>query len=369
MENNEKILEKVKLKISISNFEKEENIDMKKTSKNILKIVAVACCTMLSVTGVAFATNKVIEKIWNTPTKVEYSKEITEEIKKENITIEEAKQIAIDKLTQIGFNTNIVKTDEYRHGILNEIMYRFYTEDNYQIEINGVTGQFYDIWDESQRNYSDNVLISEEEAIERANYFYKLFGYKDKEYEMTKIWVNNNQGSGKGKGYNVNIKYNKKYNEIINPFESVSITIEAGTDRLSMLRVENTPFDNNEILITEQEAVQRALEEDKKIETNEIEKVHTKLMVVRMNADAYDRINNKEKYYKAMQSVSSTEDRNYYSVEERIRNAWVVVITYVDNYGSDIQKRYTEGQYSYFVDATTGEIIGGHVMDATYNSF
>ena len=51
----EKILENVKLKISISNFEKEEKIEMKRTRKSILKIVAVACCTMLSITGVVFA--------------------------------------------------------------------------------------------------------------------------------------------------------------------------------------------------------------------------------------------------------------------------------------------------------------------------
>ena len=51
----EKILENVKLKISISNFEKEEKIDMKKTRKSIFKIVAIACCTMLSITGVVFA--------------------------------------------------------------------------------------------------------------------------------------------------------------------------------------------------------------------------------------------------------------------------------------------------------------------------
>ena len=51
----EKILENVKLKISISNFEKEEKIEMKKTRKSIFKIVAIACCTMLSITGVVFA--------------------------------------------------------------------------------------------------------------------------------------------------------------------------------------------------------------------------------------------------------------------------------------------------------------------------
>lgn len=54
-------------------------------------------------------------------------------------------------------------------------------------------------------------------------------------------------------------------------------------------------------------------------------------------------------------------------MDERIRFAWVVVITYKDIYGDDIRKRYTEGQYSYFVDSTTGEIIGGHVMD--YKSY
>lgn len=52
---NEKILENVKLKISISNFDKEEKIVMKKTSKNILKVGAVACCLVVSITGVVFA--------------------------------------------------------------------------------------------------------------------------------------------------------------------------------------------------------------------------------------------------------------------------------------------------------------------------
>lgn len=68
----EKILENVKLKISISNFEKEEKIDMKKTSRNILKVVAIACCTILSITGVVFAKDIgdfVKETFWGGATK------------------------------------------------------------------------------------------------------------------------------------------------------------------------------------------------------------------------------------------------------------------------------------------------------------
>ena len=49
------IKDKVKLKISISNFQKEDIVNMKKGSKNVMKSAAVACLLVVSVTGVAFA--------------------------------------------------------------------------------------------------------------------------------------------------------------------------------------------------------------------------------------------------------------------------------------------------------------------------
>lgn len=52
---NEKILENVKLKISISNFDEEENLEMKKSNINIFKIATVACCMLVLTTGVVFA--------------------------------------------------------------------------------------------------------------------------------------------------------------------------------------------------------------------------------------------------------------------------------------------------------------------------
>ncbi len=61
------------------------------------------------------------------------------------------------------------------------------------------------------------------------------------------------------------------------------------------------------------------------------------------------------------------EERNYYNVEQKVRRAWVVVISYnTDDW--DVVKRYSEGQYSYFIDATTGEIIGGATLDYIYSS-
>lgn len=67
---------------------------------------------------------------------------ITEESKQENMTEEKAKEIAINKLNEIGFNSNIVGTNHYKEFDSNKIWYRFDTEDNYEISIDGQTGEF-----------------------------------------------------------------------------------------------------------------------------------------------------------------------------------------------------------------------------------
>ena len=51
----EKILENVRQKIAISNFEEEERLDMKNTRKSMFKIGIAACCVIVSMTGIVFA--------------------------------------------------------------------------------------------------------------------------------------------------------------------------------------------------------------------------------------------------------------------------------------------------------------------------
>lgn len=359
---------KIKFKIAISKIKEENDVVMKNKTKNILKTVVTAVAGILLSTGMVFAGVKVYENIWKTPEKVAFgTMEITEEAKQENISEEKAKQIAIDKLNEIGFNSNIVKTNHYKEATSNKITYRFITENNYEISINGKTGEFYDIWNENLNTQDTNIYITEDEAVEIANKYYKLFGYKEGEYEITRIWSNNNEGSGKGAGFRIDITYNKKYGERYNPYECINIVVESKIRDIDLFRATNIPFDNNDIVITEEEAIQIALEEDKKVTTEKIVDTKAKLMIVKMNADSYERVNSKDKYYTEKQTADyPIEEREYYQVEERIRNAWVVVITYEDNYGDDIVKRYTEGSYSYFVDSTTGEIIGGHPMDYNF---
>ena len=366
---------KIKTKIAISKIKEENDMVMeKKKTRSILKTVATAVVGIILSTGFVFAGTAVYEKVWKTPEKIQLSSgdseeitKITEESKKENISEEDAKKVAIEKLNQIGFNSNIVGTNHYKEMDSTKIMYRFDTEDNYEISIDGQTGEFFDIWDNNKNIQDTSKYMTEEQAKELANKYYKLFGYKDGEYEITNVQSVNNEGRDTGSGFRMTVTYNKKYGEIYNPYEYVAITVESKNMNLAMFRVENTPFDNNEVTITEQEAIDIALKEDEKIETNKVASTKVKLMVVKMNADAYDRINDTEKHYEAMQIPNyPIEERNYYKIDDKVRKAWVVVLNYEDNF-DDVVKRYTEGAYSYFVDATTGEIIGGHAMDYIYS--
>ncbi len=367
---NDNIKERLKMKIAISQMKNEEEKTMNKKGKLVFKNIAIAAGLIISLTGVTFAGSKVIENIWKTPEKLnQVTDELTEESKKENITEEQAREIAINKLSEIGFNSNIISTNHYKEMDSNTIMYRFSTEDNYEISIDGKTGAFFDIWNNNKDRQDFSIEITEEEAITIANEYCRLFGFDEGEYEITEIFSNNNRATGEGPGYKIDITYNKKYGEIYNPYESISIGIESKDKSFDYFRVASIPFDNNEIIVTKEEAIQIALNEDKKIDTNEVVETKAEKMLVKMNSDAYERINNTEEYYKAMQIPDyATEDRNYYNMEERVRNAWVVVLTYEDNYNGDIVKRYTEGKYSYFVDCTTGEIIGGDAMDYTVSN-
>ena len=164
---------KVKFKIAISKINEENDIVMENKTKGIFKTVATALAGIVLSTGVVFAGTMVYENIWKTPEKIQLSSgdfeeitKITEESKKENMSEEKAKEIAIKKLNEIGFNHNIVGTNHYKKFDSNTIIYRFDTEDNYEISIDGQTGEFFDIWNNNKNNQDINVTITEEEAKE-----------------------------------------------------------------------------------------------------------------------------------------------------------------------------------------------------------
>ena len=84
-----------------------------------------------------------------------------------------------------------------------------------------------------------------------------------------------------------------------------------------------------------------------------------------MNEEVYLRENLKEDYGNIMLNFEKVEGDRYkykedaviYKTEERVRKVWCVVITY------DIEESGYLPAFTYYIDSTTGEIIGGSAGD------
>ena len=218
--NNNKIFEKVKMKIAISNV-KEEDIVMNKSKLNIIaKGIGIAACIALSMTGVVFASSKIIESIWKNPEKVNPTYEIIDEIRKKNITIE------------------------------------------------GSTGQFFAIRNCKEFKQDENKAYTLEEAKEIADKYFKQFGFDKDGFEFTKVQVDVGPDVKKGgeqtRGSRLEVRYNKKYDNQISSSQYVNIVLDTGLeDRFESIMTKNEPFENNEYIITKDEAVSKAKEYDK----------------------------------------------------------------------------------------------------------
>ena len=374
--NNNKIFEKVKMKIAISNV-KEEDIVMNKSKLNIIaKGIGIAACIALSMTGVVFASSKIIESIWKNPEKVNPTYEIIDEIRKKNITIDEAKEVAINKLEEVGFNSNIIKQEERKTYNNENIDYLFTTETEYEITIEGSTGQFFAIRNCKEFKQDENKAYTLEEAKEIADKYFKQFGFDKDGFEFTKVQVDVGPDVKKGgeqtRGSRLEVRYNKKYDNQISSSQYVNIVLDTGLeDRFESIMTKNEPFENNEYIITKDEAVSKAKECDKNITDMKIAETKAEKKIVKINDKAYSRMQNYKEFYEPMQNENFDNSKyNYYAVDEKLRNAWVVVLKYDDKYFTDdVVKRYSEGAFTYYVDATTGEIIGGEILDGLAYSF
>ena len=243
-------------------------------------------------------------------------------------------------------------------------MYRFFTDDQWSITINGQTGEFFEVWNHKYEEEWKKYTLSKKEAIEVAKEIYQKLGYKEGEYQLIKMIPFTEKGDMEKEGYQFDARFYKKYDDLYNGYECVSISFFVKDKQLNYYRVENDKFDNNPVEITKEEAIEIATKEDREVENKEIISTEAELRIEKMNGNAYARLHNTEEYYKPMTTTEvPIEEQVYYQTEERIRRVWVVSFNYGEEPGTDVVTRYAKGTYSYFVDATTGEIIGGTTSD------
>lgn len=197
----------------------------------------------------------------------------------------------------------------------------------YEITIEGSTGQFLEIRNCKEFKQDENKAYTLEEAKEIADKYFKQFGFDKDGFEFTKVQVDVGPDVKKDgeqtRGSRLEVLYNKKYNNQISNSQYVDIVLDTGLeDSFETIRTKNEPFENNEYIITKDEAINKAKEYDKNITDMKIAETKAEKKIVEMNDKAYSRMQNYEEFYEPMQNENFDNSKyNYYAVDEKLRNA------------------------------------------------
>ena len=347
----------------VSNITKEEKNHMNKNK--LLKMVATFIISIGITAGVVYAGSIVYEKIFKAPEEIENyieNIEINEEDLKNIISEEEAKKIAVEGIKRFGIEfsekdiTNIslykaapnIYSLEYAITVSNGEIY---------VSVDALTGNFtsFHIGNIDTR-FTGHQLMEEyattkENVIDAVKEKKKEYGFGD-EYELVEL--TNGTGDDEKKSGFWYATFAKKYDAIINKYQSISISIIPTINYVYLVNIQDVAFENNPIVITEKDAIKIAKKVDKEVNTEKykIDKITANLSIEYMNGEVYLKENGMEDGDKTITLEDGTTlQYNIYRDSQEIRKVYVVEISY--------KNRPDERPRKYYVDTTTGEIVGG----------
>ena len=353
----DKILENVKLKIAISNFEKEEKPMSK---QKVLKMVAMFIVIIGLLASVTYAGSVIYEKIFKEPEKIEnYIEElkVTKEDLEKVITKEEAINKAKEELKRYKIDLDVNKIESIelqKNPNYDEITYVIKLSKTDQFFIDARTGALNNFYVDEGLSLEEleKCTSTREDVLEQAKLKLKEYGYDENEYKIS--YVYSNADNDENKSYYWYIWFSKEYDGVFNEYQSISMTFIPKINKVHSLSISNEPFENNEIKITMEQAIDIAKEKDKIINTeNYIQKgVDAKLDIVRVNPEVYLKENGLENGNETVTLEDGTiYSYNTYKMNGRVRKAYKVTISY--------ENRPLGLTRTYYVDVTTGEVIGG----------
>lgn len=327
---------------------KKAKYDDSKKLYNIKKFVAIFVACVITLSGITYAGAKLYSDVWKKPEQFNYEEDacISEEEKSKVISEDKIKEIAQNKLKELGYddfkieNVELVKLPYY-----GDIVWHLYSDSNNGMWLNAITGELYSFGIDKEkipRNYRTNM----EDAEKVANELYTYLGFKEGEYELTRI--KGNMDSTGENSYFWTVQFNKIYNGVINDYQYICMSFIPEINKIISLNILNEEFDNNPINISEDEAIKIAQNKNLELyEDLEIYKMESSLQIKRMNAYFYIEENNLDKSI-----IINGQRYSAYKSIDTIRNVWCIRFIYTDN---ETHKQFTD----YYVDTTTGEIIGG----------
>lgn len=357
----------------ISNTLKNKQITKKYRLKKLIHTIITSISSLILFSGMAFAGYTVYEKVWKEPQsfnsleeRIEYDREFSQKNTEEKInknkimSIEEAISISSDIFKNLEIEQNIttenIKINSEQFASYFEIETNEYTM---SLTPNGVFR--YLMNKKFNYNAKDNI-IDESTALELSNKIINCLNLNNN-YSLNFIEYTN--GFIKNDSYNIWMaSYYETINGLENKYNCINIFFSIIDNNMVIERIskldDNWEFQNNEVIIEKEKSIEIAQSADRKISMLDISAIDAELAIERINSFVYaqEKTLGKEDEYKYEDIDGGTNIYNAYSNEKILRTIWKVKIDY--NYNDDNARNSNEsrGRY-YYVDATTGEIIGG----------
>lgn len=342
--------------------------------RKIIKTISTACATIVLTSGVAVGGFIAYEKVWKEPKQYTYEElkntiaqsEVPEEEKANLITEEEAKNKALEIVNNLGYeNQEIAKIElnQNKEEYIEKTYYKIETQNNenqnLNIRINAETGELESLEDNNLlANKSNTDEISKDKAIEIANSIYEDIGVDINEYELNYCDQNNISYRGNGKEI-WEVKSNKKYDGIVNPYEELIIDFIINSGKIGIKSInhnQNGLYENNPEVITKEEAIEIASNKEKEFTNNEVIEITAEKGIRKMNKFIYE-------LEKNIIETNAEEDNNdsstIYSNTVKSRKVWIVSIYHSEKKTDNVENYLKSKDKAYFIDTTTGEIIGG----------
>lgn len=334
-----------------------------------LKFATTVVCLLLTFSTAVFAAYMIYENIWKDPERTSRKQReesvlapIDEEELNNIISEEKAKTIATTIIENLGYENKTISEIKINRSYENdEDLYYHIVFDNVIVQLDAKSGVIDYIEDINTRKITrDNDAIDEKKAIEMANKTYKSVGIGDiEEYKVFSVME---------KEFNYDAT-NNKYWEIIyisnsvnadNYKDSFCITYKFMDEKIyinSLAYRELNEFVNNPIVITKDEAMKIAMDKEKEFSSLEISNVSAEIDMKEINTFVY-----------ALENYIEN-DTGSLNVENTKRNVWIIYIEHKKENNprnTDVSTVRQEFNKKYYIDATTGEIIGGEEAEFFY---
>lgn len=334
-----------------------------------LKFATTVVCLLLTFSTAVFAAYMIYENIWKDPERTSRKQReesvlapIDEEELNNIISEEKAKTIATTIIENLGYENKTISEIKVNRSYENdEDLYYHIVFDDVIVQLDAKTGVIDYIENRETKNMiKDNDLIDKAEAVEIANSIYKKVGIGNIDNYLV---LSSEERDG------LDDTYTNKYWKVIyglveddiksdDKIFMITFKIIDGNVfvyKLSYRRLND--FVNNPIVINEDEAIKIAVDKEKEFSSLEISKVSAEIDKKKMNTFVF-----------ALENYIEN-DTGSLKVNNTERNVWVVYIEHKKDdkpKDSSFISGRTNYNKKYYIDTTTGEIIGGEQAEYSF---